>query len=192
MSTHKTVLTAIAGATASLLAISAFAAQSSYPSHYGFGTTPTPQELKSFFAVPPSGKGLPPGMGTFAEGQQVYMQHCAVCHGDLLQGIPTKGIGGDKLIGGRGSLTTDAPVKTVESYWPYATTLFDYIKRAMPFNAPGSLDDKQVYGVVAYILGEAKIVPEDAVIDAKTLPKVRMPNRNGFVGDPRPEIELYR
>ncbi len=83
-------------------------------------------------------------------------------------------------------------MKTVESYWPYATTLFDYVKRAMPLTAPGSLSDDQVYAVTAFILGEANIVPKDTVLDASTLPRIEMPNRNGFVPDPRPEVELYR
>ena len=100
---------------------------------------------------------------------------CALCHGDKLQGNPTAGIGGDKLIGGRGTLTSATPVKTVESYWPYATTLFDYVKRSMPFTAPGSLSNEQVYNVVAYILGEANIVPKNAALDAKSLPGVQMP-----------------
>jgi len=115
-----------------------------------------------------------------------------VCHGDKLQGIPTAGIGGDKLIGGRGTLASESPMKTIESYWPHATTLFDYVKRAMPFTAPGSLSDEQVYSVVAYILAEANILPKNATLDASTLPKVTMPNRDGFIADPLPEIELYR
>jgi cytochrome c len=109
-----------------------------------------------------------------------------------MEGNPAKGIGGDKLIGGRGTLATKTPVKTVESYWPYATTLFDYVKRAMPFSSPGSLSDEQVYSVVAYILSEAKIIKPTDVLDAKTLAKVQMPNRDGFEPDPRPELELYR
>ncbi len=164
--------------------------QGGYPLRFDFGTTPTPQELSKFVAIRPDGRGLPAGKGTYAEGQKLYAEACAACHGDKLQGIPAAG--GDKLIGGRGSLASQAPVKTVESYWPYATTLFDFVKRAMPFNAPGSLEDNQVYSLVAFILGEADIVPKDAVIDANTLPKVTMPNRDGFVPDPRPEIELYR
>ena len=155
-------------------------------------TTSTPQDLAELFAIPPDGRGLPPGKGTYAQGEKVYADSCAVCHGDKLQGNPTAGIGGDKLIGGRGTLASAAPVKTVESYWPYATTLFDYIKRSMPFITPGSLTDEQVYSVVAYILGEANIVPKNAVLDAKSLPDIQMPNRDGFVPDPRPEIELYR
>ena len=84
------------------------------------------------------------------------------------------------------------PVKTVESYWPYATTLFDYTKRAMPFNAPGSLSDDEVYSVVAYILSQAEIIRATDRMNATMLPKVVMPNRDGFEGDPRPELQLYR
>jgi S-disulfanyl-L-cysteine oxidoreductase SoxD len=168
------------------------AAQRGYPMRLDIGTAATPQELAQFFAIPPDGRGLTPGKGTYAEGQKVYADSCAVCHGDKLQGIPTAGIGGDRLIGGRGTLASEAPVKTVESYWPYATTLFDYVKRSMPFTAPGSLSDEQVYSLVAYVLGEANILPKNAALDAKSLPNVAMPNRDGFVPDPRPEIELYR
>jgi S-disulfanyl-L-cysteine oxidoreductase SoxD len=153
---------------------------------YGFGTTPSPEELAKFFSPLPDGRGLPPGSGTVEQGKGVYEQQCASCHGANLQG----GIG-DKLIGGRGTLVNDdpkkPPVKTIESYWPYATTIFDYVKRAMPLAAPDSLSDDQVYAVTAYILAEAKIIPPDAVMDAKTLPAVKMPNRDGFIPDPRPE-----
>jgi cytochrome c len=153
---------------------------------FGFGTTPTPEELAKFVSPLPDGRGLPDGSGSVAQGKEVYEQQCAACHGANLQG----GLG-DKLIGGRGSLAngdpTKAPVKTVESYWPYATTLFDYVKRTMPLAAPGSLTNDQVYAVAAYILSEAKIVPADTVLDAKSLPKVAMPNRDGFIPDPRPE-----
>ncbi len=105
--------------------------------------------------------------------------------------MPTAGIGGDKLLGGRGSLVGGKPVKTIESYWPYATTVFDYVRRAMPFNAPGSLTDSEVYAVTAYILGEANIVPKGEVIDAQSLAKVKMPNRDGFIPDPRPDVKNY-
>jgi S-disulfanyl-L-cysteine oxidoreductase SoxD len=159
--------------------------------HYGFGTAASPQDLAKFFAIPADGSGLPPGSGTAAEGAKIYADTCAACHGDHLEGNPAKGIGGDKLIGGRGTLASAAPVKTVESYWPYATTLFDYIKRAMPFSSPGSLSDDQVYSVVAYVLSEAKIIKQTEQMNAATLPKVMMPNRDGFVPDPRPELDLY-
>jgi mono/diheme cytochrome c family protein len=159
---------------------------------YGFGAPATQDELGKFFSIPPDGRGLPPGSGTAAKGAQVYAQSCAACHGDQLQGNPQKGIGGDRLIGGRDTLGTKTPVKTVESYWPYATTLFDYVKRAMPFSAPGSLSDDDVYAVVAYILSQAKIIQPTDTLNATTLPKIAMPNRDGFVPDPRPEIQLYR
>jgi cytochrome c len=153
---------------------------------YGFGGTPTDAELARFFSPLPDGRGLPPGSGSVLEGKSVYQQQCASCHGENLQG----GIG-DRLIGGRGSLVNDdprkPPVKTVESYWPYATTLFDYVKRAMPLAAPDSLTDDQVYAVTAYILEQAKIVSQDAIMDAQTLASVQMPNRDGFVPDRRPE-----
>ena len=159
---------------------------------YGFGTSIGPQDLSKFFAIPADGAGLPPGSGTAAEGAKVFADNCAACHGDKGQGNPAKGIGGDRLLGGRGTLASDAPIKTVESYWPYATTLFDYVKRAMPFSAPGSLSDHDVYAVVAYILSEAKIVKPTDTMNATALPTVMMPNRDGFIPDPRPELELYR
>jgi S-disulfanyl-L-cysteine oxidoreductase SoxD len=138
-------------------------------------------ELAQFFSSMPDGRGLPPGSGTVMQGKEVYTAKCAACHGAQLEG----GVG-DKLIGGRGTLPASArkegepPVKTLESYWPYATTLFDYIKRAMPFPMPGSLSNDEVYAVTAYILNQAHIVPDGATMNRETLPKVEMPNRNGF------------
>jgi len=153
---------------------------------YGFGVQPSPEEVSQFVSPLPDGRGLPPGSGTVAAGRQVYESKCAACHGAKLEGGQ-----GDRLVGGRGSLAGNdparAPVKTVESYWPYATTLFDYVKRAMPLTAPGSLTNDEVYSVSAFILAAANIVPNDAVLDQKTLAQVRMPNRDGFVSDPRPE-----
>jgi mono/diheme cytochrome c family protein len=153
---------------------------------YGFGSTPSPAELAQFVSPLADGRGLPPGSGTVAQGKVVYAQYCEACHGAQLQGGA-----GDRLIGGRGSLVNadpkKAPVKTIESYWPYATTIFDYTKRSMPLNAPGSLTNDQVYAVTAYILAQAKIIPPDAVIDAGNLAKVAMPNRDGFIPDHRPE-----
>jgi hypothetical protein len=162
-------------------ALPALAADNQYPKRYGFGVTPTPLELSRFFATQPDGRGLPPGSGNVAEGRGIYAEKCAPCHGTRLEGRPDAG---DALVGGRETLTSPAPVKTVESYWPYATTLFDYIKRAMPMDAPGSLSDSDVYAVVALVLSEAGIIREDAAMDAKTLPLVAMPNRQGFLRAP--------
>ena len=182
MSTITEIVVALA---VSMLATSALAADAREPM-YGFGTRPSEAELGHFVSPLPDGRGLPQGSGSVLEGKSVYQQQCASCHGEKLTG----GIG-DRLIGGRGSLVNDdpkkAPVKTVESYWPYATTLFDYIKRAMPTTTPGSLTDDQVYALTAYILSQANIVSEDAIMNADTLPKVIMPNRDGFIADHRPE-----
>jgi mono/diheme cytochrome c family protein len=175
-----------------LAALATSLAHSQTQVHYGLGAPIPKEDLAKYFSYPADGTGLPAGSGTAAEGAKVYAETCAACHGEKLEGNPTKGIGGDKLIGGRGTLASKMPAKTVESYWPYATTLFDYVKRAMPFNTPGSLTDDQVYSVVAYILSEAKIIKPTDVIDAQTLPNVQMPNKDGFEGDPRPELELYR
>lgn len=151
---------------------------------YGFGSPATEKDLAVFISPLPDGTGLPKGAGSAKEGKQIFQQKCAACHGVSLEG----GIA-DRLIGGRGTLVnndpTKAPVKTVESYWPYATTLFDYIKRAMPFNAPGSLTNNEVYALSAYILSEGKIIDATATLSDKTLANVRMPNRDGFIPDPR-------
>jgi len=153
---------------------------------YDFGTTATDADLARFVSPLPDGRGLPQGSGSVLQGKSIYLQQCASCHGENLQGGT-----GDRLVGGRGSLVNGdpakAPVKTVESYWPYATTLFDYIKRAMPLTAPDSLSNDDVYALTAYILAQAKIVADDALMNAQTLPKVQMPNRNGFVPDRRPD-----
>ncbi len=153
---------------------------------YGFGTPATPQELSQFVSPLPDGRGLPAGSGTAQAGKEIYAVQCVACHGASLEGGQ-----GDRLVGGRGSLPGNdpakAPIKTVESYWPYATTLFDYIKRAMPLTSPGSLSNDQVYALCAYILAQAKIVPDSSTLDARSLAAVKMPNRDGFVPDPRPE-----
>ena len=127
-------------------------------------------------SIPPSGKGLPEGHGSVAEGQAIYTEKCVMCHGVNGSGKPA-----DPLTGGIGSLASSKPVKTVASYWPYATTLFDYIRRAMPISQPRSLSNHEVYALVAYILSVNDIVKQDAVMDADTLPKVKMPNRQGFI-----------
>jgi len=154
------------------------------PSLLELGRPPTEAEVGAWnIDVSPSGAGLPPGSGTVQNGRQVFAQKCAMCHGRT-------GVEGpmDRLVGGHGTLKTDRPIKTVGSYWPYATTLFDYIRRAMPFTAPQSLTPDEVYSLVAWLLYQNGIVPEDAVMDARTLPAVRMPNRDGFIPDQQPDV----
>ena len=126
--------------------------------------------------IAPDGKGLPHGHGTAAEGEKIYNQQCFACHGP-------EGMGGSAvaLTGDVGSLTDKYPEQTVNSYWPYATTLFDYIRRAMPINAPLSLSADQVYALCAYILSRDDIIKKDAELNEETLPQVKMPNRDGFI-----------
>jgi S-disulfanyl-L-cysteine oxidoreductase SoxD len=155
-------------------------------SHVEFGRPVAPDEIKLWdIDVRPDGKGLPEGSGTAAAGKSILADNCAGCHGEA-------GVGGtkDRLVGGQGTLATDHPVKTVGSYWPYATTLYDYIRRAMPYQAPGSLGNDDYYSLVAYILGLNGILPEDAKVDKASLPKIQMPNRDGFI--PVPEFDPAR
>ena len=141
------------------------------------GATPSAAILAAMdISIPPSGAGLPAGSGTVAQGEKVYEAKCQNCHG-------AKGVGkpADPLVGGIGSLASGKAMRTVGSYWPYATTLFDYTRRAMPTTAPQSLNNDEVYAVTAYVLHLNGIVPESAVMNAQTLPQVRMPNRDGFI-----------
>ena len=161
----------------------AAAAPAATPAPPKLGRPATPDEIARIdISIPPDGKGLPSGSGSVAQGAAVFAQKCAGCHGANAEGTPS----GDRLIGGIGSLNSPNPVKTVASYWPYATTVFDYIRRAMPITNPQSLQNDEVYAVTAYILSIDNIVPKDAVLDAGSLPKVQMPNRAGFVNwEPR-------
>jgi mono/diheme cytochrome c family protein len=164
-----------------------------YPGKFSFGETAADQDIAQLaIAIPADGKGLPPGKGDYAKGKQVFESACAACHGADLKGVaglPDMPSGAAlRLVGGRGTLTSQKPIVTVESYWPYATTLFDYIRRAMPYVAPGSLTADEVYAVSAYILAEGKIIEKSDVLDAQSLPKIMMPNRDGFIPDPRPEL----
>jgi cytochrome c len=154
---------------------------------YGIGRAATPGEIAGWnIDVGGSdGSNLPAGSGTVDRGKTVFAEQCASCHGDKGQG----GIG-DRLVGGEGTLASAKPVKTVGSYWPYAPTLFDYIRRAMPMNAPQSLSDTDVYAVSAYVLHLNGLLPADATLDAKSLSAIKMPNRSMFVGDPRPDVKV--
>ena len=159
------------------LALTASAAIAAAVPSPELGRTPSAAELAAIdISIPSDGRGLPAGSGSAEQGAAVYAAKCQVCHG-------ANGVGGpnDRLTGGVGTLATPKPVKTIASYWPYATTVFDYVRRAMPLTAPQSLSNDEVYAVTAYLLSIDGIVGKDAVMDAKTLPSVRMPNREGFV-----------
>jgi S-disulfanyl-L-cysteine oxidoreductase SoxD len=163
---------------------------------YGVGRAPTAEEVKAWdLTIPPDGQGLPPGRGTAVLGKPVYAERCAACHGENGEDPKYRA-----LAGGRGPLTSaelsenldwllgGKPVLTIGRFWPYATSLWGYINRAQPFDEPGSLTHDQVYAVTAYLLYLNGIIGEADVLDAGTLPAVKMPNRNGFVPDSRPDV----
>jgi S-disulfanyl-L-cysteine oxidoreductase SoxD len=129
------------------------------------------------------GNGLPSGKGSVAEGKALYAAQCLACHGDSAKGGSMYGT----MVGGIGSFTTSTRVLTPGSMYPYAPILFDYVRRTMPMTAPQSLNNDQVYALAAYILNLNGLVPDNAVMDAESLPKVMMPNRNGFIPDDRPD-----
>ena len=170
MSTHNA---ALAAACALGLFSSAALAQSP-----NLGKVITPEEVAPWdISISPDGTGLPPGSGTPKEGEAVYASKCLACHGEKGAGKPN-----DALVGGMGSLAGDKPaLKTVGSFWPYATTIFDYVRRSMPYNESKTLTNDELYAVAAYILQLNGIIGENDTMNAQTLPKARMPNRDGFV-----------
>ena len=150
---------------------------------YNLGRVASEKEIAGWnIDITPDGAALPRGSGTVKQGGEIYAASCAACHGAKGEGTVA-----DRLVGGIGSLNTGKPLKTVGSFWPYATTIYDYINRAMPYTAPQSLTPDQVYAVTAYILHLNGIVAADASLDATSVPKVRMPIRDGFRPDPRPD-----
>jgi mono/diheme cytochrome c family protein len=172
-----------------IAAFTVFALACTTPAHaqspYGIGRAATPAEIAGWnIDIDRYGNNLPPGSGSVSRGREVFDQQCAACHGAKGEG----GVG-DRLVGGQGTLATPEPVKTVGSYWPYAPTLFDYIRRAMPQNAPQSLSNDDVYAVSAYILHLNGLLPAEATLDARTLSAIKMPNREMFVGDSRPDVK---
>ena len=170
MSTHSAALAA-----ACALGLLSSAALADSPN---LGKVITPEEVAPWdISVSPDGAGLPPGSGTPKQGEAVYASKCLACHGEKGAGKPN-----DALVGGIGSLAGDKPpVKTVGSFWPYATTIFDYVRRSMPYNESKTLTNDELYAVAAYILQLNGIIGENDTMNAQTLPKVRMPNRDGFV-----------
>jgi mono/diheme cytochrome c family protein len=153
---------------------------------FGFGRPATADEIRAWdIDVRPDGAGLPPGRGTVAQGTAVYAARCAACHGPAGRNGPFDALVGREPRTGFPFGRDPSLVRTVGNYWPYATTLYDYIRRAMPWMQPGSLEPDEVYGLVAYLLFLNEIVREDAVTDAATLPKVVMPAHDRFVRDNR-------
>jgi S-disulfanyl-L-cysteine oxidoreductase SoxD len=141
------------------------------------GREATPAEVAGWdISIPPDGSGLPPGGGTAAAGAAVYATKCQSCHGEKGAGQPN-----DRLVGGQGTLASPTPVRTVGSYWPYATTVFDYVRRSMPYQEPQSLTNDEVYAVTAYLLHLNGVIAEGDVMNAQTLPQVKMPNRDNFI-----------
>lgn len=141
------------------------------------GVEATAEEIAGWdISIAPDGEGLPPGSGTPAAGAQVYSLKCAACHGPQGEGLLN-----DRLVGGQGTLDTSAAIKTTGSYWPYATTIFDYVRRAMPYLQPHSLTDDEAYALTAHLLHLNGIIGADEVADAESLPRVEMPNRDNFI-----------
>ena len=134
------------------------------------------------------GKGLPPGKGSVADGARIYAEKCVACHGEAAKGGPMYG----SMVGGIGSFTTGTRVLTPGSMYPFAPILFDYVRRSMPMNEPQTLSNDQIYALAAYILNLNGLAPNDAVMDAASLTKVQMPNRNGFIVDDRPDTKATR
>jgi S-disulfanyl-L-cysteine oxidoreductase SoxD len=164
-------------ALAMFLAAGSLAAAEPPPVSLGIGRPASVHDISTRdLTVLPDGTGLPPGKGSAAEGAPLYAAQCAACHGDRGEGR------GDfaALVGGRGSVASDKPILTVGSYWPYATTVFDYIRRAMPYQGSGELSANDIYALTAWILAENKIVKPATVLSKQTLPTVQMPNRKGF------------
>lgn len=166
---------------AGIALLSATSALAQTPSYSNIGRAPTKEEIQAWdISVGPDGKGLPPGQGTAKDGAPIFAVKCAVCHGANGEGAKI----GPRIVGGIAdteTLTTLKPVRTVGGYWPYATTVWDFINRAMPRGQSGTLTPNEVYALTAFILAKSQIIKEDEVLDARTLPKVQMPNRNGFV-----------
>lgn len=167
-----------------LVAILTVVPASAEEGRYGIGTPATAEEVAGWdIDIRPDGKGLPPGSGSVEDGEMMYEEKCASCHGSFGEGVGRYPI----LAGGEGTLTDDRPERTIGSYWPYASTLWDYIHRAMPFPQPQSLTDEEVYAITAYVLYLNDLVEDDFVLTADNLASIEMPNRDGFFFDDRPD-----
>ena len=178
----------ICGLTATLLFVTPVFAQAKPPKHYGSPITEADVAALDIDIRTPDGKGLPPGKGTVAQGEKIFAEKCVACHGEKAKGGSQYG----PMVGGIGSFTTNARVLTPGSMYPYAPILFDYTRRAMPMDSPQSLTNDEVYALTAYIYHLNGLVPADATMDAASLPKVAMPNKDGFIVDNRPDTKATR
>ena len=153
---------------------------------FGLGRPALPEEVKAWdIDVRPDGQGLPPGKGTVARGEALFLERCAVCHGEFGEGAGRW----PPLAGGAGSLKSDNPQKTIGSFWPYVSTAYDYIHRAMPFGDAQSLTPDETYALVAFLLNMSEVVPKDFELSDKNFASVRLPNEKAFYSDDRPETE---
>lgn len=157
--------------------------------HYGYGSTATAEQIAGWdIDIRPDGTGLPPGSGSVEDGEWLYEEQCAECHGSFGEGVARYPV----LAGGEGTLRDERPAKTVGSYWPYTSTLFDYIRRAMPFTQPFSLSADDTYALTAYVLYLNDLVEYELVLDQDNLATIRLPNEPNFVPDPRPDVANSR
>ena len=166
------------------------AAEAGSTKKFGLGRAATTAEVKAWdIDVRPDGQGLPEGKGKVSDGETIYNEQCAACHGDFGEGVDRWPV----LVGGEGTLKSEDPVKTVGSYWPYASTVFDYIKRAMPFGNAQSLSNDETYAVTAYLLYMNEIIKkEDFVLSNKNFASIKMPNEKNFISDKRPDTPLMK
>ena len=178
------------GALAAIGAITFAASLCARTPEIRLGHVPSPAQIRrSSTTVFPNGVGLPVGSGTAILGARIFRATCAACHGENGQGSAWLGT---RLVGGRGTLKSENPILTIGSYWPYATSLWDYIHRAMPYTRPGSLSTNEIYALTAFLLYENGIIGKAQVMNRNTLAKVRMPNRSGFVPYTGPEVHCSK
>ena len=154
---------------------------------FNLGREATPDEVAAWdIDVRPDGVGLPEGKGTVAEGEEIFAEQCASCHGDFGEGVDRWPV----LAGGQDTLKSDRPVKTIGSYWPYLSTVYDYINRAMPFGNAQSLDPDQVYAITAYLLHMNDVVDADFELSKENFASVKLPNEANFIDDARPDTPV--
>lgn len=177
---------ALAGAMALAVSAAAFAQAKKPAVHFGIGAAATPEQIAGWdIDVRPDGQGAPPGKGSVKQGEEIYMQRCAACHGEFGESAGRW----PQLAQGKGTLATHDPVKTVGSYFPYLSSVFDYVRRSMPFGDAQSLTNDELYAVVAYVLNLNDIVDDKFVLSRDTWKQVKMPNAGGFYDDDREKTE---